>query len=142
MGILSDIKGQMAALRPGRKDLRNLGLLFGAAAALAAGVLYWQEKGAWPWLLGLGLLMALWGLAWPRGLRPLHKIWMGLAFTLGYIVSRLLLTALFYLVLSPIGLVLRIMGRDLLDIKHGGRESYWQERPEEKYDPRTTEKMY
>jgi hypothetical protein len=67
---------------------------------------------------------------------------MSLAIVMGAFVSRFLLCLVFYLVVTPIGLIMRLLKKDLLDMKLGDRDSYWQERPEEEYDPVKTEKMY
>ena len=53
---------------------------------------------------------------------------MGLAVVLNYFLSRFILTLMYYLVLTPTGLVLRVLGRDLLDLKLQDRPSYWHRR--------------
>ena len=66
---------------------------------------------------------------------------MTLAIILGFFVSRLLLSVIFYFVVTPIGLIMRMIGKDLLDLKLKDRDSYWHVRDDE-YDPKRTEKMY
>ena len=142
MTIISEIKEQITALDPGKKDLRNLGLTFLVVLALAGAFLWWKGGAAWPWVGGLAVLFGLGGLLWPLGLRPVYFGWMSLAVVLGYFVSRLVLTAVYYLVVTPTGLVMRLLGRDFLDRKLKDRDSYWQRRPQQEYNPRQTEKMY
>jgi hypothetical protein len=57
-----------------------------------------------------------------------HKWWMTLAGALGYVNSQILLSALFFLVLTPIGLVVRLVGHDPLERKRGNEKSYWRPR--------------
>ena len=142
MGFRDEIVAEIKALRPGPKELRNLGLVFLGAFGLIGGFLWWRDSAAWPWLLALAGLFGLWGLVWPAGLKPVYKIWLSLAIVLGFFVSRILLTLLFYLVITPIGLVMRLLGKDLLDKKIGDRDSYWHLRGGEPYDPKRSEKMY
>ena len=78
------------------------------------------------WLWGIGLLFLILGFILPFILRPVYRLWMLLAFFIGGIVSRVILTVLFYVVLTPTGLVLRLFGKDILDKKFDKRrESYW-----------------
>jgi hypothetical protein len=66
------------------------------------------------------------GLIRPRGVRPIFVTWMVLAFPVGWAVSHLLLAALYYGLITPIGLVSRLAGRDALLLRGPlGRDSYW-----------------
>ena len=129
MAFFPEIKGQIRNLQPTRKDLRNLGLVFFIALGIIGSLLWWKGRPSAPWLWTAALALGTWGLVWPRGLRPLYRLWMGLAVVLNYFVSRLILTLLYYLVITPIGLGLRLLGRDPLDRKLKDRSSYWQVRP-------------
>jgi glucan phosphoethanolaminetransferase (alkaline phosphatase superfamily) len=64
----------------------------------------------------------------PAAARWFHKWWMTLAAMLGYVNSRILLSAMFYLVLTPIGMVLRLLGHDALERRKGLAPSYWRTR--------------
>lgn len=62
-------------------------------------------------------------------LRPFHKLWMMLALILGWFMSRVILIILFYLVLTPIGLVAKIFGKRFLELKiDKSAETYWEKR--------------
>lgn len=126
MGIVEEITEQIRNLKPSRKDLRNLGLVFFLALGIIGLILWWRERPSAAWFGIAALAFGGWGLIWPRGLGPLYRLWMGLAVILNYFVSRIILTLLYYLVLTPIGLTLRLLGKDLLDLKWKDRESYWR----------------
>lgn len=65
----------------------------------------------------------------PRALRPLNVVWMRLGWVLGKIVSPIVLGALFFLAVLPMGLFMRLRGKDLLRLKMDpGAKSYWIER--------------
>lgn len=142
MSFFDEIKEEIEALRPQKKDLRNLGLVFLVALGLIGGFMIWRHRPWGPYLLGLGVFLGLWGLIWPAGLKPIHRAWLSLAIVMGAVVSRLLLTVLFYVTITPIGLIMRLLGKDLLDLKRDARVSYWKLCPDEEYDPVSTEKMY
>lgn len=142
MNAREEILAGIRELHPGRKDLRNLGLVFLVALGLIGGFLLWRGRPAWPYFMGAAGLFGLWGLLWPSGLKPLYKVWMSLALVMGFVVSRILLTLLFYGVVTPIGLLMRLLGKDLLDSKMGDRDSYWHLRERESYNPERSEKMY
>jgi hypothetical protein len=76
--------------------------------------------------LGAALVCA--GLLVPPAARAFHTAWMRLAVLLGHVNSRVLLTLVYYLVVTPYGVVTRLVGRDPLRRRGSGGESYWVER--------------
>jgi hypothetical protein len=130
MAFFQEIKEQIGNLHPSGKDLKNLGLVFFIVLAIIGSFLWWKDRPAASWFWAAAVLLGIWGLLWPRGLRPLYRVWMGLAVVLNYFVSRLILILIYYLLLTPIGLMLRLLGRDLLDLKLHDRSSYWHFRQE------------
>jgi len=142
MNFINEIFSEINALDPTVRDLRRLGLTFLIVLTLVGGFLAW--KGALPgfYLAVSGVLFGLWGMVWPGGLKSVYHIWMGFAVIIGYFVSRILLTLLYYLMVTPIGLTARIFGKDFMDIRSADRKSYWIKRAQEEYDPVRTEKMY
>ncbi len=145
MSFIKEINAEIRSLKPTGRDLRNLGLVFLVALGVIGGWSWWRGAAWGGWLAGLGLAFGTWGLVWPAGLKPVYRAWMTLAVVMGYFMSRLLLSLIFFLAVTPIGLIMRLMGKDLLDMKMRDRDSYWHRRsdgPDAKYDPRRTEKMY
>jgi hypothetical protein len=76
--------------------------------------------------LGAGLVVA--GLLVPPAARAFHTAWMRFAVLLGHVNSRVLLTLVYYLVVTPYGIVTRLVGRDPLRRRAAKGESYWVER--------------
>jgi len=77
-------------------------------------------------LVALGLMLGPLGLIKPGAIRWFFLIWMVLAFPIGWLMSQLMLAALFYLVLTPAAMVLRLRGRDLLARKKPDTVSFWR----------------
>ncbi|MBI3415887.1 MAG: hypothetical protein HY043_11345 [Verrucomicrobia bacterium] len=105
-----------------------------AAAAGSAGVLalLWKrhavDTGNIRILAGAVALTVLIGLIWPRVVRPVYRAAMTGSFYGGQIVGRVLLSVLFLLVLTPLALLLRVLGKDLLRLKRDPRaQTYWRE---------------
>jgi len=76
--------------------------------------------GAWgkfPQFLQVSVALLLVTMIWPNAFRPLATLWFGLSHVLSNIVSRVILTVLFFLVVTPIGLIRRAMGADALQLK-------------------------
>jgi hypothetical protein len=116
--------------------LRRFGVVVGVVFLLIAAFVWWRTGwriGFWSVGFGsLGALLVLGGLLSPRMLRGVHRAWMALAFTLGFMMTRLILTITFVSLVIPIGLILRVFGKDLLSLRRAPPdESYWIPRPQQ-----------
>jgi len=108
------------------KDLRRFGLAFGAAMTLLGSLLLWRGKAAGPWVLGLAAFAILSGLLAPKLLRPLEMVLAGLLRAVMTAVTYVVLTLAYFLVFTPIGIFMKILGKDLLDRRFPtDEESYW-----------------
>jgi hypothetical protein len=93
---------------------------------LLGGWFLFRHKPAWPFFVAPGALLVFLGLAAPRSLKGTYLVWMALAFTLGLMISTLILTLFYFLVLTPIALAGRLIGKDFLSEKRDpGAPSYW-----------------
>ena len=109
-----------------RRDLRQFGVTMTVAFGLLSGFLAWKAHASAVYFLGAGVFFLALGLLFPAALKPVQKIWMTLALLMGWVMSRVILVALFFLAITPIALALRLSGKDLLDIRPGLRKgSYW-----------------
>ncbi len=73
--------------------------------------------GKFPRFLGVSIVLLLITMAWPKAFKPLAGLWFGLSHVLSQVVSRVILTILFFLVVTPIGLIRRWKGADSLQLK-------------------------
>jgi hypothetical protein len=83
---------------------------------------YW---GKFPKFLPVSLAVLLITMIWPNAFRPLAKLWFGLSHVLSNVVSRVILTIIYFLIVTPIGLIRRALGADALQLKKWkqGRDS-------------------
>lgn len=101
-----------SAQRPGE---RSFGLSVGTATLVMAGLLWWRAYPRAAAVAGvIGVLLIAGGLVAPAALRLPSRVWWRFAIILGWINSRILLTVFFFLVLTPVGCVLRLVGRSPL----------------------------
>lgn len=118
--------------RPTNRVLREFA---GAWTLFFAGLAAWQgfvhdRQPLAVTLATLALTVGPLGLAWPQAVRPLLVAAMVVAFPIGWVVSHLLLAVLFYGLFTPLGLVFRLLGRDVLGRRYQpGRTTYWAEKP-------------
>ena len=80
------------------------------------------------WSLVIALIFLTLGLLNSKLLLPLNKIWFKFGILLGKIVSPLIMGIIFFLVVTPIGLIMRLLGKDLLNLKYNTHKSYWIEK--------------
>ncbi len=105
---------------------RSFGLVMAAALAAVTALNAWHSGGLWPWTGGLAALLL--AAAWlrPALLHPLNLIWLKFGLLLHRVVNPVLMALIFYGTVLPTGLVMRMMGKDLLRLKRQpGADSYW-----------------
>jgi hypothetical protein len=68
-------------------------------------------------LVPLAIVLLIITMAWPRAFQPLAGLWFGLSHVLGNVMSKVLLTIVFFVVVTPIGVIRRFMGKDSLQLK-------------------------
>ena len=121
---------------------KEFGLIVGGVFVLLG--LWWLYRGKFATaayiLSAAGSALVLSGLVFPRLLTVPRRFWMKLAEAMAFISSRLILGVVFFLVLTPIGLVKRAMGWDPLQRRSGSRDTLWEPSPER--NPRHYEKMF
>ena len=117
---------ELKTIKSGKKELREFGLTIGIILVILGAVALWRGKEIYPYFLTIGALFIILGLMLPGILKPLQKIWMGFSVIVGFFMSRLILCILFYVAITPIGLIMRLFGKDLLEQKiDKARDSYW-----------------
>ena len=112
-----------------KSDLRKFGITIGVILLIIAGFLFWKEKESFQILLTFGVTFCILGIAIPFILKPIYWVWMIFATILGWIMTRVILSLLFYMILTPIGLISRLFGKQFLELKWNKTDStYWNYR--------------
>ena len=103
--------------------------LWRGATSLVAGI-----------VLGVGLSLAALGVIYPRALVRPHRVWMRLADGVSVVGTRVVLGLVFFLAVTPTGVVKRLAGWDPLGRRRSQSESYWVPYPTRQRDPK--QKMF
>ena len=80
------------------------------------------------WSLIISLFFLILGSINSKILTPLNKIWFKFGILLGRIVSPVIMGVIFFFVVTPIALIMRIIGKDLLNLKFNKDKSYWTQK--------------
>ena len=77
------------------------------------------------WSLIISLLFLILGLINSKLLTPLNKLWFKFGIFLGRIISPIIMGIIFFLVVTPIGFLMRVLRKDVLNLKYNKDKSYW-----------------
>jgi hypothetical protein len=126
-----------------KNNLRKFGITMGLAfLAITLLILARHRHNLLPALL-ISVMFFLSAFLFPGLLKSIYTLWMKLAFILGWINTRLILLVIFYLVVTPVGLVTKLLGIDLLDLRIDKRKvSYWRDREKKVFNPREYERQF
>ena len=80
------------------------------------------------WSLVISLIFLLLGLINSKILTPVNKIWFKFGIFLGNIISPIIMAIVFFLIVTPIGLIMRVLRKDPLNLKFNTKKSYWIEK--------------
>ena len=107
---------------------RNFGIVFFIVFLLVALYPVINNEEIRIWSISISVIFLFLGLRNSAILTPLNKLWYNFGLILGKIVSPLVMGIIFFLVVTPIGLIMRLCGKDLLNLKYNKNYSYWIEK--------------
>ena len=137
--MLEEIKN----IKSKKSDLRNFGITVGIILLVISGFLFWKEKESFQIFLAIGIILFLIAISIPAVLKPVYWIWMIFAIILGWFMTRVILSLLFYVVFTSIGLTLRFFGKQFLELRWDkSKESYWNFRTNEHLKKENYEKQF
>ena len=125
-------------------DYRSFGRTVGTAFCILAGLFYWRDHPlAFQVTVVLGALLLAGGFLAPSALRLPYRGWMKFARAAAWFNTRLILTLVFYLLITPIALLLRLFGKSTLKLRWDKQAtSYWIRREKVPFDPQRYEKHF
>ena len=104
---------------------RNFGIFFSFIFIIIS---FWPLKDGNSiriWSLSISLIFLILGLLNSNILSPLNKAWFKLGIYLGNIISPMIMAIIFFFLITPIGLLMRILNKDLINLKKKNKKSYW-----------------
>jgi hypothetical protein len=125
--LIDDIK---KAVKCDETKLRKFGFTMGGIFAALGFIIFFRKTHfSYALFFTFALIFISAGAGYPKILAPVYKIWMAFATCLGWVMTRLILTVLFFIVVTPIGILARVSGKDFLNLKFDDcAGSYWIKR--------------
>jgi hypothetical protein len=125
-----------------RRTITSFALIVSGALLAIAAYQWWRDAQQWVLitLISIAALLLLLAAVTPSLLRPVYRGWMRIGEALGWLNTRIILTLVFFLVVTPIGLLMRLFGRS--PIATAKRDSYWTDVEPHSYGDRHVEKQF
>ena len=137
--MLEEIKN----IKSEKSDLRKFGIIIGVILLVIAGFSLWKEKESFQIFLTIGAVLCVFSVVIPVILKPIYWMWMIFATILGWIMTRVILSILFYVIITPIGLISRLFGKQFLELKWNEKNStYWNYRSGNVFGKEKYEKQF
>lgn len=111
---------------------KNFGIVFFSVFLLLAIYFFVNEEQLAKWALLTSLIFLVLGLINSKILYPLNILWFKFGILLGKIISPFIMGLIFFLVVTPTGLIMRVLRRDILNLKYSKNKSYWIEKKDSK----------
>jgi hypothetical protein len=107
---------------------RSFGIVFFLVFIIIAIYPYFKSGDVRLWSLIISIIFLILGLINSNILTPLNKLWFKFGIFLGKIISPIIMGIIFFLVVTPIGLLMKLFGKDVLNLKYNNNKSYWIEK--------------
>jgi hypothetical protein len=118
-------------LNPTRNELRNFGLAALAFSAIVATIVFRRtgSTSAAATIVSVGVIVAVLGFVLPKAIRPVFVVMTIVGYPIGWVMTHAIMGVIFYLVVTPVGVIMRLCGRDPMERGFDRRAaSYWKPR--------------
>jgi hypothetical protein len=120
--IIEEIKN----IKGDKSDWKKFGITMGVIFTIIGLYLLWKKNNYFEYSFFLSAAFFILGLVLPSVLKYVYKAWMSLAVVMGFIMTRVIMFIIFFLIVTPIGLIASITGKKFLDMKiDQSAKSYW-----------------
>jgi len=125
LAMIEEIK----KIKGDKSDWKKFGITMGIILALIGSYLFWKKNNYVEYLFVIAAAFLIFGFVLPVVLKPVYKAWMALAVVMGFIMTKVIMVFIFYLIVTPISLIARLTGKKFLDMKvDKNAKSYWMAR--------------
>jgi len=119
----------MSRIKITKEEIRKFGIVIGIILLIIGVILLWKRNIYYPILMIMGIFLFVGGLSIPIILKPIYIIWMIFATIMGWLMTRFILSLLFYGLITPISLIARLMGKKFIYLRWDKiNNSYWNYR--------------
>ena len=116
---------EIKSIKTSNKDIRSFGITIGIILFIISATLFYYDKSSYQIIAYIGGGFITLGTIIPILLKPIYILWMTFAVMLGWVMTRVILSLVFYLIMTPIGLIARLLGEDFLKLKRMDLNTYW-----------------
>ena len=117
---------ELRNIKTGKTEIRQFAFIIVTVLLMISATFFWIGKEGSEVFFVLGVLIAITGIIFPKVLKLIYVPWMLFAGALAWLMTRVILCLIFYLVLTPIGLLSRLFGKRFLELKLDvSKQSYW-----------------
>jgi hypothetical protein len=137
--IIEEIKN----IKDNKSDWKKFGITMGVILTIIGLYLFWKKNNYAEYFLFVAVAISMLGLILPSALKHVYKVWMALAVLMGFIMTRVIMIIIFYLLVTPISLIASITGKKFLDMKIiKSKKSYWIAREKTKIEKVDYERQF
>jgi hypothetical protein len=119
-----------------KKNLKNFAFSMCVALSVVGTILFLRHKQSFLWFYTFAVLILGLGIFAVRLLEPVYILWKRFAYILAWINTRIILALVFFIIFTPLGLIMRLFRSDPLQRKFNHQiRSYWKDRKKTEFDP-------
>lgn len=123
------LKDELKYIDQSDEAVKKTGISVGMVMILLSLPLWYLDKTSFIYFSIIGGLFVILAFIAIPILRPFHKLWMMLALAMGFVMSRVILTVLYYLILTPIGILAKLVGKKFMPLRFDkSATTYWEKR--------------
>jgi hypothetical protein len=123
------LKEELKHIDNSDEAVKKTGITVGIVLILISLLLWYLGKTSFVYFSSIGGLFVILAFIAIPILRPFHKLWMMLALAMGFVMSRVILTILYYFILTPIGLIAKLVGKKFMPVRFDKSAlTYWEKR--------------
>jgi len=150
MKLIKEVLADLQAMDQSPDNMRKFGLVSAMILAAAGGLVLFKNRAAAEmftsgvWIFwGIAGALFVMSICIPKFLKPINSVMVVVALIIGWFVTRIVLIFMFYFVFFPVGLMLKMAGKDSLRRKIDKEaESYWIDRSDEVFDPARCRRLF
>jgi len=139
MALIEEIKN----IKSDKSEWKKFGLTMGVILTLFGLFLFWKRNDYFAYVFLLAALFFISGVFLPSLLKPVFKVWMAFSVVMGYMMTRIIMVIIFYLIVTPTGFMASLTGKKFLDMKiDKSVNSYWIAKEKTQKTPNDYEKQF
>jgi len=120
------IREEIKHIKDNKSEWKKFGMTMGIILGLIGFYFLWKKNNLYEYSFLLAAVFLITGLWIPVLLKPVYKAWMILSVVMGFMMNRIIMTVIFYLLITPIGFMASLTGKKFLDMNiDKNKKSYW-----------------